>query len=136
MSSWNDKTIADFRDSKGTTNHWGPKLVVIHTIGARSGELRLAPVVGFRADGGWRVAASKGGAPDNPDWYYNFGAHPSVDLEAIIDGELVTVPVTARELDGAEYDEAWRAMTEEEPSFAEYPGKAGRRIPVFALTRV
>ncbi len=135
MSSWNDQTIADFRDSKGVTNHWGPKLVVMHTIGARSGELRLAPVVGFRSDDGWRVAASKGGAPDNPDWYYNVAANPSFDVEAIVDGELVTVPVTAHELEGAEYDAAWQAITDEESSFAEYPVKSGRRIPVFALTR-
>jgi len=135
MSSWNDQTIADFRDSKGVTNHWGPKLIVMHTIGARSGELRLAPVVGFRNGDGWRVSASKGGAPGNPDWYYNLAANPAFDIEAIVDGELVTVPVTARELHGAEYDEAWQAITDEEQSFAEYPVKSGRRIPVFALTR-
>jgi deazaflavin-dependent oxidoreductase (nitroreductase family) len=135
VSSWNDKTISDFRDSSGVTNHWGPKLVVLHTIGAKSGEERLAPVVGFRAGDGWRVVASKGGAPENPDWYHNVAANPSFELEAIVDGRIETVAVTARELAGAEYDAAWQEITAEEPSFGEYPAKAGRTIPVFALTR-
>jgi deazaflavin-dependent oxidoreductase (nitroreductase family) len=136
MSSWNDAVITEFRDSKGETNRWGPKLVVMHTIGAKSGEERLAPVVGFRTADGWNVVASKGGAPENPSWYHNIVANPSFDLEALTDGEIETVSVTARELDGAEYEAAWRAVVEEAPSFAEYPTKAGRHIPVFALTRV
>lgn len=136
MSSWNDTVISEFRDSKGETNRWGPKLVVLHTIGAKSGQERLAPVVGFRTEAGWNVVASKGGAPDNPDWFYNISANPSFDLEALIDGEIETVSVTARELDGRDYDVAWRAIVDEAPSFAEYALATDRHIPVFALTRV
>jgi deazaflavin-dependent oxidoreductase (nitroreductase family) len=136
VSSWNDNVIAEFRDSKGETNRWGPKLVVMHTIGAKSGEERLAPVVGFRTDGGWRVVASKGGAPDNPAWYHNVAANPSFDIEALVDGEIVTVAVTARELAGAEYDAAWQDIVAEAPPFAEYPTKTDRAIPVFELTQV
>ena len=136
MSSWNDNVIAEFRDSKGETNHWGPKLVVMHTIGAKSGEVRLAPVVGFRSGDGWRVVASKGGAPDNPAWFHNVVAHPSFELEALVDGEIATVAVTARELTGDEYDAAWQEIVDEAPSFAEYTTKTDRRIPVFQLTRV
>src|SRR5262249_55367966 len=87
---WDDDVIAKFRESKGTENHWGPKLIVMHTIGARSGETRLAPVVGFRNDAGWLVVASKGGAPENPAWYHNLLANPSFDVEALEDGEIAT----------------------------------------------
>lgn len=133
--SWNDDVIAKFRESKGVTNHWGPKLVIMHTIGAKSGEERLAPVVGFRDASGWRVVASKGGAPDNPAWYHNLIAHPSLDLEAIEDGEIVTVPVTASEIPDSDWQAAYDAIAAEEPQFGEYLTKTDRRIPVFQLTR-
>ena len=87
MSSWNDSVIEEFRTNDGVTKGWGKSLVVMHTIGARSGELRLAPVMGRRdGAGGWYAVASKGGAPTNPDWYYNLVAHPVLDVEAHIDG--------------------------------------------------
>jgi deazaflavin-dependent oxidoreductase (nitroreductase family) len=135
VSDWNDNVIAEFRESKGTTNYWGPKLVVLHTIGAKSGEERLSPVVGFVRDGGWQVVASKGGAPENPAWYYNLLANPAFPIEALVDGEIVTVPVTA----SAVPDEGWKAaydsISAEEPQFAEYLTKTDRQIPVIQLTR-
>jgi len=135
MSDWNDNVISEFRESKGTTNYWGPKLVVLHTIGAKSGEERLSPVVGFERDGGWQVVASKGGAPENPAWYYNLIAHPSFDIEALVDGDVVTVPVTATEIPADEWKSAYDAIAAEEPQFGEYLTKTDRQIPVFQLTR-
>jgi deazaflavin-dependent oxidoreductase (nitroreductase family) len=133
--SWNDDVITSFRESKGTENHWGPKLVVLHTIGAKSGEVRLAPVVGFRTERGWRVVASKGGAPDHPAWYHNLRTNPRFELEALEDGEIVTVTVTATEIEGDDWDAAYGAIADEEPQFATYLEKTERRIPVFELTR-
>ena len=133
--SRNDDLIETFRQSKGTENYWGPKLVVMHAIGAKSGEKRLTPVVGFRNEDGWRVVASKGGATENPDWYYNVLAHPDFDLEALEDGEIVTVPVTATEIPEDEWQAVYGAIAAEEPQFAEYLQKTDRRIPVFQLTR-
>jgi deazaflavin-dependent oxidoreductase (nitroreductase family) len=135
MSEWNDNVISEFRESKGTTNYWGPKLVVLHSIGAKSGEERLHPVVGFERNGGWQVVASKGGAPENPAWYYNLKANPSLDVEALVDGEVVTIPVTATEIPADEWKSAYDAIAAEEPQFAEYLTKTDRQIPVFQLTR-
>jgi deazaflavin-dependent oxidoreductase (nitroreductase family) len=135
MTSWNDNVITQFRESKGVTNHWGPKLVVMHTVGAKSGEERLAPVVGFIRDGGWQVVASKGGTPENPAWYHNLLAHPSFDIEAIEDGEIVTVPVTATEIPADDWQATYDSIAAEEPQFGEYLTKTDRRIPVFQLTR-
>ena len=132
---WNDDVIKTFRESNGTKNYWGPKLVILHTIGAKSGQPRLNPVVGFRDDTGWRVVASKGGSAENPAWYHNLRAHPSIDIEAVVDGEVVTVPVTATEIGADEWREAYDAIVAEEPQFGGYLDKTDRRIPVFQLTR-
>ena len=132
---WNDDNIKAFRDSNGTTNFWGEKLVILHSIGARSGATHLNPVVGFPNEDGWRVVASKGGSPENPAWYHNLRANPSIDIEAVVDGEVVTVPVTATEIAGEEWRKAYDAIVAEAPQFGGYLEKTDRRIPVFQLTR-
>ena len=131
---WNDDVVEKFRSSKGTENHWGPKLIILHSIGAKSGRTHLNPVVGFRNELGWRVVASKGGSPEHPAWYYNLRANPSFEIEALVDGEIATVPVTATELTGDEWREAYSAIAAEEPQFGDYLRKTVRRIPVFELT--
>lgn len=136
MSAWNDRVIAEFRANDGVTKGWGKSLIVMHTVGAKSGEERLAPVMGRRDDaGGWYVVASKGGAPQHPAWYHNLVANPGFEVEAHIDGAIATVPVVARELSGAEYDAAWAMFTERSPAFQEYADKAGRVLPIFHLRR-
>ena len=132
---WNDDVIRKFRDSKGTENYWGSKLIILHSIGAKSGKTHLNPVVGFRNEEGWRVVASKGGSPQNPAWYHNLRANPSFEIEALVDGEIVTVPVTATEISGEEWREAYDAIVAEAPQFGGYLEKTDRRIPVFQLTR-
>lgn len=135
MSSWNENAIAEFRDNNGVTGRWGASLVIMHTIGARSGAERLAPVLGFRDDLGWFIVASKGGAPENPAWYHNLIANPSFEVEALIEDEIRTVPVTARELDSDEYDEAWQRITAKVPAFSEYEKRTVRKLPIFLLER-
>lgn len=134
MSDWNDRVIAEFRENDGVTKGWGKSLIVMHTVGAKSDEIRLAPVMGRRDEaGGWFVVASKGGAPTHPAWYHNLVAHPQLDVEAHIDGRLQTVAVTANELQGADYDAAWKLFTDRSPVFQEYADKAGRVLPIFHL---
>lgn len=135
MSGWNERVIAEFRANDGVTKGWGKSLVVMHTIGARTGELRLAPVMGRRdGAGGWFVVASKGGAPEHPAWYHNLVAHPRFEVEAHVDGRIETVDVTAHELEGAEYDAAWKMFVDRSPVFQEYADRAGRVLPIFQLT--
>ena len=74
-------------------------IVVITSVGAKSGHLRKNPVMRVERDGAYLAVASKGGAPENPEWYYNFVAHPEVDLQ---DGaEKHTYRVRELEGDGA-----------------------------------
>jgi deazaflavin-dependent oxidoreductase (nitroreductase family) len=95
----------------------------------------VVPVMGFRNDRGWFVVASRGGAPENPAWYRNLVVHPSFDVEALIGDGIQTVPVTARELDGEEYDAAWQRVIAKVPVFAEYAERAPRKLPIFLLDR-
>ncbi len=107
--------------------------MLIHSIGAKSGEPRINPVMGIaQPDGTWLVAASKAGAPSNPAWYYNLVANPDASLETP-DG---TYAVTATELEGDERNEGWSQFTTRSPGFADYEVKAGSRvIPVIKFTR-
>ena len=135
VSSWNDTVIAEFRDHDGVTGRWGRSLIVMHTIGAKTGAERLTPVMGLRDDRGWLVVASKGGAPENPAWYHNLLAHPEFDIEAHVDGSVQTIAVTARELHDGEYDDAWAYITGKVPAFAEYETRTPRKLPIFLLER-
>jgi deazaflavin-dependent oxidoreductase (nitroreductase family) len=137
VSSWNDRVIDEFRTNHGVTERWGKTLIVMHTTGAKSGEERLAPVMGLRLDdgAGWLIVASKGGAPENPAWYYNLLAHPEFDAEMHVDGDVATVRVTARELTGDEHDEAWQRIIARRPYFADYQANTPRTLPIFKLER-
>jgi deazaflavin-dependent oxidoreductase (nitroreductase family) len=132
-SSWNDQVIAEFRANNGSVARFGRNLVLIHHIGAKTGTERVAPARAIRDDpDSWLVAASKGGAPDNPAWYYNLLANPDVRIETPDDG---TVAVHAEELHGAERDEAWERFKEASPGFRDYEQKTTRIIPVLVLRR-
>ncbi len=91
--------------------------------------------MGLRLDDGWLIVASKGGSPDNPGWYYNLLANPAFDVEVHIDGEVGRVSVTARELIGAEHEEAWQRIIARRPYFADYQAKTSRTLPIFKLER-
>lgn len=107
----------------------GVPVIVLTTVGAKSGGLRKTALMRVEHDGRYAVVASKGGAPKPPQWYYNLRANPHVELQ---DG-AVKRDYVARELDGAEYDEWWARAVEVWPDYAEYQKKTDRRIAVFVL---
>lgn len=107
-------------------------IVVITSVGHRSGKLRKNPVMRVEKDGVYAAVASKGGAPAHPEWYHNFIAHPVVDLQ---DGPEPR-SYRARLVEGAERAEWWkRAVAVYEP-YAEYQANTDRKIPVFVLEPV
>ena len=138
MSDWNDKVIAEFRANGGTTTQFGRHLVVMHTRGAKSGEERLNPVMGFRDGDSWLVAASYAGQPVDPAWAHNLRAYPELDVEAATEETTGTETVTVRatELPKPERDAAWVDIVAQAPGFADYEKKTDRVIPVFRLTPV
>src|SRR5204863_3233315 len=100
MSDWNRGVIEEFRanDGKVGGDFEGANLLLLHTIGARSGQERVNPLAYQPVERGYAVFASKAGAPSNPDWYHNLMAHPEVKVE--LGHEIVDV--TARVAEGEE----------------------------------
>jgi deazaflavin-dependent oxidoreductase (nitroreductase family) len=134
--SFNDAIIDEFRANGGAVNRFGSDLVLVHTVGAKSGVERVHPLMGIRDGDGWLVAASKGGAPEHPGWYHNLLAHPQTVVE-VPDGHgsVATVPVSASVLQGAEHDAGWAQFVRRSPAFADYDVRSGaRRIPVVKLS--
>ena len=107
-------------------------IVVITSVGARSGKLRKNPVMRVERDGRYVAIASKGGAADHPEWYHNFVAHPEVDLQDGADRRTYR----ARVLEGAERADWWQHAVDTWPTYASYQEKTDREIPVFLLEPV
>jgi deazaflavin-dependent oxidoreductase (nitroreductase family) len=130
---FNQRNIDEFRASHGRVggNFDGAPLLLLHTVGARSGKRRVNLVM-YLADGDrYLVFASKAGSDSNPGWYWNLRANPDTAIEV---GDE-TIAVRATELTGAERDEKYRIQSERYPGFAGYQQKTSRTIPVIALTR-
>jgi deazaflavin-dependent oxidoreductase (nitroreductase family) len=109
----------------------GMDALVLHTVGRKSGELRQNPVGYFPGpDGSFLIVASANGGPRNPAWYHNLAARP----EASVQTAGRTVKVTARELHGAERQEAWELIVATSPRFGQYQEKTDRKLPVIQLT--
>lgn len=111
----------------------GFDLLVLHTVGRKSGEERSTPLARFNApDGSWFVVASANGSADNPAWYLNMAAHPDqVSIE--LDGQRF--PVDVEELHGDDRARAWDQITREIPRFTKYEERTDRLIPVVRLKR-
>lgn len=108
----------------------GKPVVILTTVGAKSGKLRKTPLMRVEHDGEYAVVASLGGAPKNPVWYYNVVADPHVELQ---DG-TVKQDMTAREVTGDEKAVWWERAVEAWPDYAKYQKGTERQIPVFVLT--
>lgn len=107
----------------------GVPIVVLTTVGAKTGKLRKTPLMRVEHEGRYAVVASMGGAPKHPVWYHNVVAHPHVELQ---DGP-VKRDYLARELSGAEREEWWARAVAVWPDYARYQERTSRVIPVFLL---
>ncbi|MFF5232673.1 nitroreductase family deazaflavin-dependent oxidoreductase [Dactylosporangium sp. NPDC000521] len=134
MSDWNDKIIEEFRANGGKVggNFEGAPLLLLHTVGARSGQERVHPMMYQKVDGGYAVFASYGGAPTNPAWFHNLVAQPRVTAEI----GTGTQQLVARVTDGEERERIWTAQKAAYPGFADYERKTTRQIPVVVLEPV
>jgi deazaflavin-dependent oxidoreductase (nitroreductase family) len=134
VPDWNSKIIEEFRANDGKVGgpFEGAPLLLLHTVGAKTGQQRVNPMMYQTVPDGYAVFASKGGAPDNPDWYRNLLAHPQVSAEI----GTRTVEVKARVAEGGEREKIWAAQKAAYPGFAEYEQKTSRQIPVVILEPV
>jgi deazaflavin-dependent oxidoreductase (nitroreductase family) len=132
VSEWARKQAEAYEASDGATaaELRGVPIVVVTSVGAKSGKLRKNPVMRVEHDGEYAVVASKGGAPTNPTWFYNLTANPRVELQ---DGDA-RGDYLARLADGEERELWWQRAVAVWPDYANYQQKTSRIIPVFVLS--
>ena len=115
--------------AEGTTLR-GMPVIVLTSVGAKSGKLRKTALMRVEHKGEYAVVASLGGAPKHPVWYHNLKAQPHVELQ---DGPIKQDYV-AREVTGDEKARWWERAVAAYPPYADYQAKTTREIPVFVLT--
>ena len=132
--NWNQTIIDEFRANAGKVGGQfaGRTLLLLHTVGAKSGQERINPVAYIKDGDPFVIIASKGGAPTNPDWYYNLLANPLVVVEVASEQFQARAAIASE----PERTRLYNAMIEMMPGFAEYRQKTTRVIPVITLTRV
>jgi len=126
----NARLIRKLRRGRG--RFMGMDVLVLHTVGCRSGEPRETPVAWFDDGGGARLIVASGGGERNPDWFDNLMANPDRARMELPGRE--PVPVTPQRLEGAEREQAWRLIAEAQPRIAKYQSKSKRQYPVIRLT--
>ena len=126
----NHRVVEEFRANNGKVQGWGP-LILLTTIGAKTGQTRIYPLMSVPYGENYIAVASKGGAPKNPQWYYNLLAHPEVTVE----NGWETFLAKARLLNGEEREQAFEKAVSVFPPYADYQKKTARQIPVFLLER-
>lgn len=130
-NDFNTKIIEEFRANGGKLGGGfeGAPMLLLTTVGAKSGKTRVNPMM-YLDEGGRRyVFASKAGAPTNPDWFYNLVANPDVTIEVGTD----TLDVVATPVEDEERARVYAVQASRYPGFAEYEDKTDRAIPVVAL---
>ncbi|CDO87677.1 cell entry protein [Mycobacterium triplex] len=128
---FNRRNIEEFRANHGRLGGQfeGAPVLLLHSKGARSGQVRVNPMM-YLADGQrYLVFASAAGSDRNPAWYHNLVAHPDAQIEVGDD----LIDVHAVELRGAERDQTYAVQAARYPGFADYERKTTRTIPVLAL---
>jgi deazaflavin-dependent oxidoreductase (nitroreductase family) len=130
-SDWVREQTEKIEASGGTEGNElnGMPVVVLTSVGRKSGKLRKSPLMRVENEGKYAAVASLGGAPKNPVWYYNVVADPRVELR---DGPVVR-DMIAREITGDEKAEWWERAVAAFPPYADYQKKTDREIPVFVL---
>jgi deazaflavin-dependent oxidoreductase (nitroreductase family) len=136
MPNWNEATIQEFHSKAGKgVGPFGDRLMLLTTVGARSGEERISPVMFHRDGERYVVVASKGGAPDNPAWYRNLKANPVARVEVGAQAGTETFEVRAREAEGEERERMFAERIAIAPGFGDYQRQTSRKIPVMILER-
>ena len=131
-SDWAREHAERYERSGGTegTTEQGFPIVLLTSVGARSGKLRKNPLIRVEHGGEYLAVASNGGDPKHPVWYYNLVNNPHVELR---DG-TVTGDYTAREVSGDEKTVWWERAIAVQPEYSAYQTGTTREIPVFVLT--
>jgi deazaflavin-dependent oxidoreductase (nitroreductase family) len=130
-----EEHVRRYRETGGEVGHrWkrGSKILLLTTKGRKSGKPRTKPLI-YEAEGDrFVIVASKGGAPEHPDWYENLRAEPNVELQVLDE----VFPARARTAEGEERERLWQLVNGQWPDYDSYQEKTDREIPVVVLERV
>ena len=134
IAQWVRDQVALYEGSGGTegTLMRGMPVIILTTLGAKSGKVRKPPLMRVEHEGAYAAVASTGGADANPSWYATVVAHPLVELQ---DGPKKG-DMLAREVTGAEKALWWDRAVAAYPGYATYQLRTDRQIPVFVLEPV
>ncbi len=134
QNEYNRQLIEDFRANRGMSDgpFAGRPLLLLTTIGAKSGQRRTTPLMYVPDRDRLIVIASNMGAPIHPDWYRNLLAHSEVTVEVGAD----TFDASAVVLEGTQRQQLWDRIVASYPFFIEHQAKITRQIPLIALERV
>jgi F420H(2)-dependent quinone reductase len=124
---------AAYRATGGRIGHklpgFGPPMLLLDHVGAKSGTKRTSPLVYTRDGDDLVLVASKGGNPKNPAWYHNLRANPDTTVQ--VGSEVIEVH--ARVAEGSEYERLWPKVVETYSGYEEYKERTDRRIPLVVL---
>ena len=128
------KQVEEFEASDGARANTlrGVPVVILTSVGAKSGQLRKNALIRVEHDGLYAVVASQGGAPRHPRWYYNVVASPHVELQDGADKR----DYVAHEATGDEKAVWWKRATAVWPDYDAYTKRTSREIPLFVLTPI
>lgn len=133
---WVAQQVEEYEASGGTRANTlmdtGMPIIVMTTVGRKSGKVRKVPLMRVDHDGEYALVASKGGAPEHPAWYHNLVADPSVTIQ---DGPE-PFEAEVRRVSGAERAEWWERAVAAYPPYADYQADTDREIPVFVAAPV
>jgi F420H(2)-dependent quinone reductase len=129
--AWVREQVEAYERSAGqqanTLRDTGLPIIVVTMRGRRSGKLRKIALMRVEHGGEYAFVASKGGAPEHPEWYLNLVEHP--DQVVVQDGPE-PFDASVREISGAEREDWWQRSVQAYPPYAEYQAKTDRLIPV------
>jgi F420H(2)-dependent quinone reductase len=130
-SAWSRKHVEEYEATNGERagDLHGRPVIVLTSVGAKSGKLRKTALMRVEHDGQYAAVASLGGAPRNPKWYHNLVQNPHVELQ----DRAVKRDYLAHEATGDEKTLWWARAVEAFPDYASYQEKTARQIPVFVL---
>ncbi len=129
----NQQIIEEFHANGGKVGNLpGVNFLLLHTYGAKSNQERITPVLYFKDGDNYVLVAAKGGAPTNPDWYYNILAHPD-DVTVEVGTEHFKVHATVAE--PVERNRIFADVARQSPQFAGYQKDNPRILPVVLLKR-
>jgi deazaflavin-dependent oxidoreductase (nitroreductase family) len=115
-----------------TLRDTGLPVIVVTTLGNKTGKVRKTPLMRVEHDGEYALVASMGGAPKHPVWYYNLKAHPD---DVVLQDGPEPFAVDVREVNGDEKALWWERAAAAYPPYLEYQERTERQIPVFVATR-